>query len=536
MLLQEWIFLLALAFSETLASWHLMHLYQLESYQLPGYFRSLRRAVPGIFLPPAVMAALSLIVCLSFRSALPAFVQIILAVLLLPLAGWYFFSATRKQKAKKKFGITPRVKRLIGMTGAVYFLLQMLSRLILGPGTSAIISCVLQVLLMPLCFAVCCLCALPVEKTINRLYFRDAQKCLKEREDIIRIGITGSYGKTSVKFILGTLLSEKYQTLVTPSSFNTPMGLTKVIRTQLHPAHQVFVAEMGARHVGDIRELCELVHPTIGILTSVGPQHLETFHTLERIRDTKYELMEAIPQNGACYFADDGDIVRGLYQKTEKQKTLTGLERNADTKLWAEDIETGSFGSRFTLCRKQDSGNAGIERIPCETKMLGEHNIQNILLASAVALDLGLSMKQLQRGIARLRSVEHRLQLVDRGGIHVIDDAFNSNPQGAKLAMKVLSQFPQKRIVVTPGMVELGAKEEEENRKLGAVMAECCDAAILVGKKHTQPIHEGLTGAGFPEHEIYVVDSLQEATGLLGTMTKPGDTVLFENDLPDNYA
>ena len=133
--------------------------------------------------------------------------------------------------------------------------------------------------------------AQPIENHINKGFFKDARRILLSREGLIKIGITGSYGKTSVKFILGTMLSEKYQTLVTPSSFNTPMGVTKIIRTKLQPAHQVFVAEMGARHVGDIREMCRLVHPSYGVLTSGGPQHLDTFHTLERIKSTKYELM-----------------------------------------------------------------------------------------------------------------------------------------------------------------------------------------------------------------------------------------------------
>ena len=115
----------------------------------------------------------------------------------------------------------------------------------------------------------------------------------------MRIGITGSYGKTSVKHILGAILSEKYPTLITPASFNTPMGVTRAIREKLTPSHQVFVGEMGARHVGDIKEMCRLVHPTIGIITSVGPQHLETFKTIGRVASTKYGLIEALPAERA---------------------------------------------------------------------------------------------------------------------------------------------------------------------------------------------------------------------------------------------
>ena len=254
------------------------------------------------------------------------------------------------------------------------------------------------------------LCAWPIEKLISELYFHDTQRMLRERPDLIKIGITGSYGKTSVKFILGTLLSEKYQTLVTPSSYNTPMGVTKIIRTKLQPAHQVFVAEMGARHVGDIKEMCRLVHPTYGVLTSVGPQHLDTFHTIERIKATKYELMDAVPQDGCCFFPDDGGICRELFDKTRKERRLCCLRKSNDADVWAEHITVSPAGSAFILCTRKES-------IACETRLLGEHNIQNILLAATVCLRLGLTLRQISRGIAKLEPVEHRLQLIPSPGV-----------------------------------------------------------------------------------------------------------------------
>ena len=169
--------------------------------------------------------------------------------------------------------------------------------------------------------------------------------------------------------------------------------------------------------------------------------------------------------------------------------------------------------------------------------MLGELNIRNILLCASAALSLGLSMKQIARGISKIKPVEHRLQLVRHpGGLNVIDDAFNSNIRGAKQAFQVLKQFPQKRIVVTPGMVELGGQEAEMNREFGAAMADCCDIAVLVGKKRSEAISAGLKEHGFPQEMIRVVGSLEEATQLIRKITGTGDTVLFENDLPDNYS
>ena len=384
-------------------------------------------------------------------------------------------------------------------------------------------------MLLPIWVALCGLLAWPIEKAISELYFRDAQRILKERKDLIKIGITGSWGKTSVKFILGTILEEKYHTLVTPSSYNTPMGVTKVIRSSLEPGHRIFISEMGARHVGDIKEMCRLVHPEIGILTSVGPQHLDTFRTVERVAKTKYELIEALPGNGEAFFADDDGICCELFEKTTLSKHLSGLDPEKD-EIWAENIHYSPEGSTFTLCR-------GTDRKECTTQLLGELNIRNILLSASAALCLGLTMEQTSRGIARILPVEHRLQLIRHpGGLNVIDDAFNSNIRGAKQAFEVLKQFPKKRIIVTPGMVELGEKEAEMNREFGRAMADCCDAAILVGRRRSEAIAAGLRENGYPESSIRIVSSLQEATDLLKEFALPGDTVLFENDLPDNYT
>jgi UDP-N-acetylmuramoyl-tripeptide--D-alanyl-D-alanine ligase len=433
--------------------------------------------------------------------------------------------------------LTPRVKRLYAVSLVVLTLILLLVSGRIDPsgglettGEKAAIGFVMIFpAFLPLWIALCGLLAWPIEKGISELYFRDAQRILKSRKDLIRIGITGSWGKTSVKFILGTILEEKYHTLVTPASFNTPMGVTKVIRSKLEPGHRVFVAEMGARHVGDIKEMCRLVHPETGILVSVGPQHLDTFKTLERVVQTKYELINALPADGQAFFADDEDICRRLYERTGKAKMIAGLDPDFDD-VWAENITYSPEGSAFDLTTKD-------QKIRCRSQLLGELNIRNILLCAAVALKLGLTPEQIARGIEKIRPIEHRLQLIPNpGGMSVIDDAFNSNIRGAKQAFQTLKAFPEKRIVVTPGMVELGEKEYEMNREFGQAMADCCDTAILVGKKRSQAIREGLLSGGFAENDIHVVSSLDEATGLLRQIVKPGDTVLFENDLPDNYS
>ncbi len=533
-----WLIALGVGVSSLLASRVLMHYFQLESYQFPGYFRTIKRNFVRAVTPGAVMTAYLMLLLLIHRSVdrklhdgsilciLVGLVTVALAI----LGGLWCRSTLQVKKAKKPFVVTMRVKRTYIVSAILFTLICAAFGFMLTGAEPRLYFIGLFPLFMPLWIALGGLCAWPIEKLVSEMYFRDAQKKLAARPDLIKIGITGSYGKTSVKFILGTILQEKFQVLVTPSSFNTPMGVTRIIREKLMPAHQVFVAEMGARHVGDIKELCRLVHPHHGVLTSVGPQHLDTFHTLERIKSTKYELMDAIPDGGCCFFPDDKAICRELFDKTRKEKRLCSVHPNADdADVWATDIHVSSEGSSFMLHTMNDS-------IRCQTRLLGEHNIQNIILAATVGLRLGMTLKQIARGISKITPVEHRLQLIPSTGVTIIDDAFNSNPKGAQAALRVLREFDGRRIIITPGMVELGDGEDEFNHEFGLMMADCVDVAILVGKKHTSPIAKGLKEAGFPKENLYVVSTLDEATAIMRQIGHPGDVALFENDLPDNYS
>ena len=561
-------------FAAVCASRRLMHYFQLESYQFRGYFKTIRRQWVKAVLPGVPLAAAVQAVCwmtslgyqllrgsgntISVLSYVGGYEQaptargwalVVLASALLPClaavaGGFLVRRLAMREKEKKPFALTARMKRLYAVhtvvllallypvywfifqasasNGALMGWLDRCGYALYGVWGTPVF------LLLPLIVALSALIALPIERLIFHLYFKDAEKKLLSNPRLIRIGITGSYGKTSTKFILAEILAQKYNVLATPASFNTPMGVTRIIRERLTPAHQVFIGEMGARHVGEIKELSRLVHPQIGLLTAVGPQHLDTFKTIQRIEKTKYELIDALPQDGLAAFLSDGDIVDRLYEKTEKPKLLCGRE-GADA--WAEDVAVSPQGSSFSLHL------GDWPPFPCETALLGEHNIRNILLAAAVARHLGLTAEQIARGIRQLRPVEHRLQLLKTaGGVTVIDDAFNTNPKSSKEALKVLSSFPGRRVIVTPGMVELGAEEDQYNREFGRAMAEAVDVAVLVGKRHTAPIREGLLEQGFPEDSIYSVASLDEAISTVNGLLRPGDVVMYENDLPDHYS
>lgn len=371
----------------------------------------------------------------------------------------------------------------------------------------------------------------PLEKRINLGFYKQAQEKIKSRPDLTVIGITGSFGKTSTKFIVGSIIGEKYKVLNTPESYNTPMGLSKVINNDLTDEYEVFIAELGARNIGDIRELGQLVKPKIGVITSIGPTHLETFKNMDNIMKTKYELVEELPTDGIAIFNYDNQYIKKLADKTFKEKILYGLEEKESLDIYAEDIEVSEFGSTFTI--KDKEGNS----IRCTSKLLGKHNIYNILAGVAVARSLGLSYEEIKNGIEKIEPIPHRLNIINPGtGILIIDDAFNSNPIGARAALEVLSQFKEgRKIIVTPGMVELGAMEEEANREFGINIGKVCDYAILVGENRTRPIYEGLMEVNFNKENIFVVSNLDEATACIQKIARPKDVILFENDLPDNY-
>lgn len=345
--------------------------------------------------------------------------------------------------------------------------------------------------------------------------------------DLKIIGITGSYGKTSTKYILSTILGQKYNILKTPKSFNTKMGIAKTINENLKPTHQVFVCEMGADEPGEIKQLCDFVHPDIGIITSIGEQHLETFGSLENIKKTKFELVDSLSKDGLAFLNYEDENIKSV--KTEKNKITYGESKKYT--YYATNIKIGEYGSEFNIHTK--SG----EEIPVKTKLLGEHNIINIVGAVAVAKELGLTNSEIQLGIKLLKPVEHRLELKQYvNGAIIIDDAYNANTKGAKMAVEVLGRFKTKRkILITPGIVELGDKMYEYNKRFGKQAAPNCDYVILVGENQAKPIYDGLIEENFNKDNIFIVNNFNEAKERMYNIMDSNTVILLENDLTDNY-
>ena len=430
------------------------------------------------------------------------------------------------KKAKKPLVYTNRVKRLLITCALVLIILCCAIVLLVDDmnGAQPLLP-MLVLILAPFILLLCNLINKPIELSINKYYINDAKRMLKEHTSLTVIGVTGSYGKTSVKYILGTLLEAKFNVLITPESFNTPLGVTKTIRSSLRATHDIFVCEMGAKNVGDIKEICEIVYPQHGIITSVGPQHLESFKSLENVKKTKFELADALPAYGKLFLNGEDENIKS---HSHPHGAITyGLNPSCD--YYADEITVTSAGTSFVV-------KHGDEAVPFTVALIGAHNVINLVGAIAICCEMGIDLKKLPPYARKIKAVEHRLQLTKRGKTTVVDDAYNSNPSGAKAALDAISLFQGKKIIVTPGMIELGSVQYEENRKFGMNIAKVCDFAVLVGQKQAEPIKQGLLDAGFPEDCIYVADELTDgANKAFSLFPDEEKVVLFENDLPDNY-
>ena len=370
----------------------------------------------------------------------------------------------------------------------------------------------------------------PVQAAVNERYLRSARRRLAEVSPVV-VGVTGSFGKTSTKFAVAGLLGPPGEVLATPSSYNTPLGVCRALNELLTPGHRFLVVEMGAYAEGDVRELCELVRPTVGVLTAIGPAHLERFGSLEAIRRAKYELIEALPPTGVAVMNCDDPEVRALADHTTGVAVVRyGVTEQARATVTAEAVTVTGRGMELEIVDRRTD-----ERLAARTRLLGSHAVGHVLAGVAVATSLGRPLADLAAPIASLSPVEHRLQIIEgTGGITVIDDAYNSNPSGAAVALEVLADMPGRRkVVVTPGMVELGDEQFEANRSLGRRAASAADTVIVVARVNREAITSGARSAGTPSRVI-AVDTLAEAQHELARLLQPGDVVLFENDLPDH--
>lgn len=432
------------------------------------------------------------------------------------------------KKSIKKLVITARIKRLYAAAILIQVLLVIIIKNTVYTTRGIFFSIlILLCVFAPLLVLLSWLITYPIEKLVSLYFIADAKNKLRSMVGLKVIGVTGSYGKTSTKFILARILSEKFNVVATPQSYNTPMGVVKTIRHNLRPQTQIFICEMGAKNIGDIKEICDIVNPSDGIITSVGPQHLETFKTLKNIFNTKFELYNACKKNGGKVYVNLNN--KHIAENIADRDVIGYSVENGH--IFAKNISYSREGSAFTIVFPNE------EEIKVTTQLLGRHNVLNIVGAAAIAFDLGVVPSEIRFAISRLEPTEHRLELKSfLGGSLMIDDSYNANPEGCVEAVNVLANFHgMKKVIITPGLVELGDKEYDFNYQLGVAAARVCDTVILVGQRRAIPMKEAIDTTDFNTCNLHIVGSFKEALEIYAPIADDNTVVLIENDLPDNY-
>ncbi|SES33933.1 Mur ligase family protein [Salipaludibacillus aurantiacus] len=499
-----------------------VHMLQVNSYRNERYIKWMGSHRTKVFLRLEVLYALPLVlhvitdsVTVSLGAAIAVFVLL------------FFNNLSNKPEEKKSLVYTPRVQRLLGATYIIYGLTASVSISVAGFFSifAALFILVLAAVFPYYIVLLANTINRPIEARISRRFINDAKRLLKASPGLTVIGITGTVAGANVKHFVQTVLSSKYNVLMTPENHTSKFGIARTINEQLKSYHDIFIAEMSAEQEGEIREICDLVTHKYGILTDIYAQIPDT---LENMKKTKYEIVETLPeQEGAAFLNIDDENIMSWEPQNPCRKIYYGIDRE-DADLRASNIKFSGKGMSFTVTTADGKKETFI------TKLLGRHHIYNILAAAAVGLEMGLSLKQMAGAVKKMAAVPHNLELKrSSGNITMIDDSYNSNPVGSKAAIDVLGHMAGYRILITPGIIETGGNAYEINKEWAGYSADKCDYIILVGKKQTEPLQDGLKEAGYPDQKLYVAENLQDAMQHMYKMAPADSIVLLENDHPE---
>jgi UDP-N-acetylmuramoyl-tripeptide--D-alanyl-D-alanine ligase len=427
----------------------------------------------------------------------------------------------RKLENKKKLVFSAKAKAILVLSLGLAILTILILSFFFG-----LIGFILGIILFSQSYiflTVSVLILKPFENILRVWIKRRAMRKLATFKNLTVIGVTGSYGKTSVKEFLYSILKTEHQVLKTPESYNTVLGIAKVIDLELDESYQFFICEMAAYKQGEIKELADMLKPKFGILTGINEQHLEMFGSIENTTAAKFELIQAIPENGLAVINGDNDLIRKNYQKYKKNVVVYGL---GNFSFSAKNIRVGEEGTMFDLV-------LGNKNYQGKTKLIGRSQIENMVAAATMAFKLGMRPEKIAGAIANISAVPHRLEFKTKENALIIDDAYNSNVTGFKEALHLLENFKDRpKIIVTPGIVDLGSKTLEIHKNLGKLAEKICDVVILVGKSERT---KGLALGIINQKKVHWINSIKDLSGVLRELNLKNPVVLLENDLPDNY-
>lgn len=499
-----------------------LHIYQQEEYDS-------RRFLAWIAGRKAIDKRLSLavVVALVLNRVIPSadpYVAYLPGALFL-ISAW--IEADPRKQAKKKLVLTTRARRIYVLALVLGALAGMLAAL-----WSVDWLWILAIQAVPLLLVTANLLLWPFENRVQQKFWNEARDKIEALSPLI-VGITGSFGKTSVKHILGHVLQATGQALMTPGSVNTPMGITRIIRERLTAQHKYFVVEMGAYGPGSIARLCKLTPPDIALITAIGPAHYERFKSLDTVARTKFELAEAvIRKNGHVITHQELLAYSNVRSMVETAPDQFIICRDDDTAFGLKEIRQHKRGLSVDILWQG-------EAYTLEAPLFGKHHGRNMALAFAAACHLGIPPQTVVTALKSTPQIAHRLEVKPQPpGMLLIDDAYNSNPKGFEAAIdlvRVLKDPEGRGILITPGMVELGRVHDSEHAKLGARAAESIDILLAVAPERITAFTSAFENGAPSGREWIPCRNFEEAQTWLSENARPGDVVLMENDLPDLY-
>lgn len=513
---------LVVAAAQAALTFHRMLAY-LRYFQQDGYdaLRFARWVKGRSLTDPALFAALGTFVLAPTTPAGATFGFAAVAAVLIAV------QPDPQRSGKIRLNLTSRAKRVLALALVLTAVLWIVIAAIGGDRLqSSLAASAATLVVLPALLAVSNLLLSPLEQELQNRYRLDAQQRVRAINPFV-VGITGSYGKSSAKSMLGHILRTKAPTLAASGSINTLMGVTRHIRDELVFGHEFMVVEMGAYQVGSIRKLCELTPPSAALITAVGEMHLERFGSKEAIVKAKGELADALPPGGVLVVNADSPGALAIAQRAVHCRvSLYGESPRPGLATRVANMTFSRKGTTFTL--ETASGP-----VSCFTPLLGRPIILNLAGAFTLAEAVGVDRAVIVAALRTLKPVPNRLEVVEDNGVTWIRDAFNSNPIGFRAALEVAAALPAKRrFLMTPGVIELGDEQFAANRALATDAAAVCDTTIVVADQNRDAFIRGFRDAG-AETSLVALDTREQAFAYLRERQQEGDLVILENDLPD---
>lgn len=518
------------------------YLWQLKEYHL-GRFLDHFRTYKGrnlvfnriTLIKAAVLIFLSILLLTSGYSAREFFLLVILGIVSVLYVAELLFVFKNIFLKELKIPVLTK-KTVILIPSAIMAEILILSVLLMGQRdiSSFVFWLLLIDILMPLVVSgIVLFFQLPTIILRAHFILAKAKKKRVGHKNLIAIGITGSYGKTSTKEFLAAILSQKYNVLKTKEHQNSEAGISQCILKELEDKHQVFVAEMGAYGPGGIGLLADIVKPKIGVLTGINEQHLALFGSQDNIIYTKYELIKNLPKDGLAVFNGDNSYCLELYNKTKipkkiyrTRKSFLGADLEAD--IWAEDIKVAKEYVSFKAKSKKG------EEADFIVNVLGIQNIPNILASIVVAQELGMDLAEISKAAEKIGQEQGPMKIIKaKNDPYVIDSSYSANPQGVIADLNYLKIWPSKKAVIMPCLIELGKMSKKAHQKIGRKIAEVCDLAIITTKERFKEIKEGALAFGMKEENIVFIEKPDEIIERITVFSSPGDVVLLEGRAPE---